>query len=821
MPAVLPVIAIAVAAVVGTTTALVIGTIVAVGLTLAMSRNMSGVQSSPNPVGTTYQTNPLSLTFQADAPRRMVYGKARISGVVSYANVSGDGYEYLWMVVVIAAHRIQEVTQIYFDGEAGPDVAAGWYEYWYYDGSQTVVDPQLHATFSEYTADCILTGCAYAVVKLKYDKTAWKNGRPNVQFDVKGKTVYDPRDGLTKWTNNGALCTADFMTSTDGLGATSGEMDWETVKAAADIADQIPASMAASLCDGRYTIDGVVELSTKNGDTISQMLSACAGTVVWTEGVYRLFVGAARTAVSRQITAEDLRDNPSLQPRTPTDQSFNSVKGTFLDSTNGWVFNDFPPVSGAEYIAQDGGIQQFKDIVLNFTTSPITAQRLATIFLRRARLEKTITLPCKWTVFNYEVWDVVPLNLPQLGWISKLFQITDWKMTPPTNSDPGGIELTLVEYSDDIYSDDMDLKPIDGGGQIIVPDVTQPKPLSILYATSGVTAVEPGTNKPRVRFDWPQSSDIYVVGYELAYGKYPFTPVDSDYIFMSGRTTITYTTPPLGAGDTYIGYIRTVNSYEKRSTTTPSNTVVVVGLGSEYPEAVQSLTFNVVDTLYGDLAWSAPLPGSLAASTVIVWAKSVEDYQQGVIVATIPLPQTTLRVQREIEDGVYFAAFVSDAGMIGVPAYVAASGRPPATIVKQTGFSKYEGDLINGVWVTPTKAVVDSQQLAASLGWEVFDMMVPAPYGQCEYWSKAATYQAPPATLRVSGSVGWLRSPNIPGVLPTLNATAQVAHFDNTEYQQGQFVLTGDANIKLGFRATVTDPQGVQFLGLNSTLEKL
>lgn len=821
MPAVLPIIAIGVAAIVGTTTALVIGTIVAVGLTLAMSKTMSGVQSSPNPVGTTYQTNPLSLTFQADAPRRMVYGKARISGVVSYANVSGEGYEYLWMVVVIAAHKITEVTQIYFDGEAGPDVAAGWYEWWWYDGSQTVVDPQLHATFSEYTADCILTGCAYAVVKLKYDKTAWKNGRPNVQFDVKGKPVYDPRDGLTKWTNNGALCTADFMTSADGLGATSAEMDWETVKAAADISAQIPASMAASLCDGRYTIDGVVELSTKNGDTISQMLSACAGTVVWTEGVYRLFVGAARAPVSRTITEDDLRDNPSLQPRTPTDQSFNSVKGTFLDSTNGWVFNDFPPIVGAEYVAQDGGIQQFKDIVLNFTTSPITAQRLATIFLRRARLEKTITLPCKWTVFNYEVWDVVPLNLPQLGWISKLFQITDWKMTPPTNNDPGGIELTLVEYSDDIYSDDMDIKPIDGGGQIIVPDVTQPKPLSVLYATSGVTAVEPGTNKPRIRFDWPQSADIYAVGYELAYGKYPFTPTDADFMYVAGRNTLTYTTPVLGAGDTYIGYVRVVNSYEKRSAQTASNTVVVAGLGSEYPEPVASLTFNIVDSLYADLAWSSPLPGSLAESTVIVWAKSIADYEQGVVVATVPVPQTTLRVQRDIQSGVYFAAFVSAAGLIGAPANVAAPGRPPATLLKSTGFSKYEGDLTNGVWVKPTKAVVDSQQLAASLGWEVFDMMVPQPFGQMEYWSKTAVYQAPPATLRVSGSVGALRSPNVAGVLPPLYASAQVAHFATTDIQQGQFVLNEDANIKLGFIASVTDPQGIQVLGLNSTLEKL
>uniref|UniRef100_A0AAU6W063 Tail protein n=1 Tax=Pseudomonas phage Pavpe01 TaxID=3138545 RepID=A0AAU6W063_9VIRU len=820
MPMILPVIAIGIAAIVGTTTALVIGTIVAVGLTLALSKSMSGVasQGGAGASATSYTTNPTQLTFSADAPRRMVYGRSRVSGIVAYANVAGDGYEYLYMVVIMAAHQITEITQIYFDGDAGPDVANGFYDYWYYNGTQTTVDPTLNATFPEWTSACLLQGCAYAVVRLKYDKTVWKNGRPNIQFDIKGKPVYDPRDGVTRWCNNGALITADFMTSADGLGATSAEMDWPSVIAAANIADQIPETMAASLCDGRYTVDGVIELSAKNGDTISQMLSACAGTVVWTEGKYKLFVGASVAPVSRPITAEDLRDNPSLQPRTPSDQSFNSIKGRFLDSTNGWIFNDFPPVTGAEYVAQDGGVVVYKDIALNLTTSPITAQRLATIFLRRARLEKTITLPCKWTVFNYEVWDVVPINLPQLGWISKLFQITDWKMTPPTNNDPGGIELTLVEYSDAIYSDDMDLKPIDGGGQIIVPDVTQPRPLSVLYATSGATAIDPATNGPRIRFDWPQSSDIYAVGYEIAYGKYPYTPTDAQFMYVAGRNSLSWTTPVLNAGDTYIGYIRVVNSYEKRSADIASNAVVVQGIGTNVPEPLQGLTYTAVDSLYADLAWSPPV-GS-AASTVIMWAPT-NDYETGVIVATIPLPTTTLRVQRDIQDGYYFAAFQSVAGLTGAGMSVAAPGRTPATVLQTANLSKYQGDLTNAIWVNSATAVVKSTKLASELGWEVFDMMVPQPYGTVEYWTKAAVYQAPPATLRVSGSVGWARAPEVPGVLPFLGASAKLEHFASTEYQQGQFELNGDANIRLGFQATVTDPQGVKFVGFNGTLEKL
>jgi len=816
MPMILPLIAIGIGAAIGTTTALVVGTIVAVGLTMALSKSMSGVASDKGSAPSSYTTNPTQLTFQADAPRRLAYGKCRISGVVPYANIAGEGHEFLYMVVVVAAHKITDITQIYFDGDAGPDVASGFYEYWWYDGTQTEADPRMMAAFPEWTAACKLMGCAYAVVKLTYDKTVWKNGRPNIQFDVKGKQVYDPRDGLTKWTNNGALITADFMTSPDGLNATYDEMDWPSIAAAATISEQIPAQMAASLCDGRYTIDGVVELSTKNGDTISQMLAACAGTVVWVGGKYRIFVGAAVTPTERAITEEDLRANPSFQPRTAADQSFNGVKGTFLDSTNGWVFSDFPPVSGAEYVAQDGGFQEFKDIALQFTTSPITSQRLATIFLRRARLEKTITLPCKWTVFNYEVWDVVPIKIPRLGWVSKLFQITDWKMTPPSNDDPGGIELTLVEYSADIWSDDMSIKPIDGGGTIIVPDVTVPRPLNILYATSGDTAVDT-SGRPRVRFDWPMSSDIYVVGYELAYGKYPFTPTDADFMPITGRNTTTFTTPALEPGDTYIGYIRNVNSYEKRSAQTASNIVVATGLATNRPEALTGLTASEVGSLFVDLTWSPP--SGQAQSTAILWAPD-NDFTHGVIAATVPLPTTTIRLQREVKDGYYFAAFVSSAGNIGDAQSVAVSARAATEVVQTLTLDKYSGLLTGAVWYSPDTAVVDSTNLASELGWEVFDVMVPNPIGIVQYWGRDEVY-VPQGTIRVSGSVGVKRAPGVPGVAPVVLAYARIAYFDSTITRNGTYTLDGDANVKLGFTTNITDTQGNVFFGLNATLEKI
>ena len=48
--------------------------------------------------------------------RRIVYGSVRASGVITYVGLSGTNNEYIHMVVTIAAHQVQSIGQMYFDG---------------------------------------------------------------------------------------------------------------------------------------------------------------------------------------------------------------------------------------------------------------------------------------------------------------------------------------------------------------------------------------------------------------------------------------------------------------------------------------------------------------------------------------------------------------------------------------------------------------------------------------------------------------------------------------------------------------------------------
>lgn len=800
MPVLIPIIPILIGAAVGGAVAVGIGIAVSIGLSFAMMRTPDGQNN--NTVSNSYKTNPTELTFASNAPRRLVYGFARVSGVVSYANVEGDGYENLYMAIVVASHQITSISEIYFDNVPSVEMDSSYFEWWFHDGSQTTADSRLVSLFPEYNSNCILTGCAYAVVKLKYNKEIWKNGRPNITFDIKGKAIYDPRDGITRWTNNAALVLADFMTSPDGLGATYQEMDWESVKTAANISDEKPALMTANLCDGRYTIDGVVELSSRNGDIINNMTSACAGTVVWTEGKYTIFAGADREEIERPITSNDLRDNPTLTPRVSSDQIFNCVKGTFLDSTSGWVYTDFPVVKGEDFITEDG-VEIFKDLVLPFTTSPITAQRLATLYLRKARLETVVNLPCKWTCFNYEVHDVVKLHLPELGWDNKLFQVTDWKMTPPSGNDAGGVDLVLAEYAHELWSDDMSLKPINTGGVIIPPDVTIPKPVKVIYIQSDSSTLD-NQNSPRFRLDWVKPLDIYAVNYEIAYGKYPYTPSESDYVLVQPITTIHWFSGPLELGETYQAYVRVRNSFNKVSNPIITNPVKAQGSILVIPQSVDGFSAVTMDA-FADLYWLSPLDNS--TKVVIKWGKT-SDPTKAALLAEVPSTQTNFRILNALEGGFYFVAFKSATNTVGAFTSSYLQGRPMTENVKQVlKIDKSLLDVDGGVWVNRTTLVSKSQSLASELGWDVFDKMVPNPVSQIEAFNKNEVF-VEGSTYRVGGvvNVSYAQGEGAPATATTLKC--QLAHANSIETVEGIGNLTGNANAKLGFLYSVASPHG-------------
>jgi hypothetical protein len=162
---------------------------------------------------------------QSIAPRRVIYGRVRVGGIITYLDVSPEiflGIEngFLHMVITLSGHEINAINGMYFDGVLVP--MSGIYGTGKWNGyvnahfmlgtrDQAAIGALVTATLGRWTTDHRQRGCAYVYLRLTYNTDRFPNGLPNVTFDVEGKKVYDPRSGQIAFSDNAALCIADYL----------------------------------------------------------------------------------------------------------------------------------------------------------------------------------------------------------------------------------------------------------------------------------------------------------------------------------------------------------------------------------------------------------------------------------------------------------------------------------------------------------------------------------------------------------------------------------------------------------------------------------
>ena len=369
-------------------------------------------------------------------PRDLVYGRARKGGVIVFLHASGAKSQYLHLVVVLAAHRVKAIGAIWFEGEMAVDAAGVAQGRWdgkvtlekrLGDEEQTAFTSLMAALPEMWTPAHRLAGCAALYLRLSYDQDAFPGGIPNIAVDLEGKDdILDPRTGLRGYSENAALCLADYMAHPRfGIGATIGAgdgIDAEALIEAANICDEA-VPLAAGGSEPRYACNGVVSLSQDPKTVIEAMLSAMAGRVAHAGGAWRLMAGAYRLP-GVTLTADDARAGGMvLATRVSRAESFNAVRGQFVSPENDWQADDFPAVTSEVYRAEDGGEQVWRDLSLPFTLSSSAAQRLAKIELERARRQMSLRIAGKLSAWAAAVGEPVLINYPRWGFAAKPFEV--------------------------------------------------------------------------------------------------------------------------------------------------------------------------------------------------------------------------------------------------------------------------------------------------------------------------------------------------------------------------------------------------------------
>lgn len=310
------------------------------------------------------------------------------------------------------------------------------------------------------------------------------------------------------YTTNSALVVADYLANTIwGYGASyvseSGTrspfnaIGTAALIISADVCDQqVLLAEGQSLSppgpaqyESMYSCNGRFELSQPRGDVLQNLLTSCAGRLLYVGGVYSIQPGywtpagfpsgspAVAPVSATALNLEQIAVGPPVwRPNIKIRELFNAVKGTYINPGNRWQSSDFPyyaqdslhgyagplEYGGDINLAVDLGQRRYKDIHFPFTISASMAQRLAKIELLRGRNQGGYGLGTGTFSCNMAGWQCIPLDVlsanftPVLGWSGKYLEVTAVRFRVQKQGDGDAVtlstELDVQETSDTIYA---------------------------------------------------------------------------------------------------------------------------------------------------------------------------------------------------------------------------------------------------------------------------------------------------------------------------------------------------------------------------------
>lgn len=582
-------------------------------------------------------------------PQRLIYGTRRVGGQIVYTRPSTIGKigvilppgeslvneqdtgenPFFWTIVALAGHECESIEDVFFgdiklnlDAEGfatNPQFIENQFKAVLvsprevegklvpiklmlvkkFDGSQTTADQQMVNEIENWTSQHIGKGICHVAVRLQYSQSKMSQVR-NISAIVKGKKIFDPRNSLTAFSNNPALCIRDYLTDSKfGLENTSAQINDSSIITAANICEEqvefvkeeINRQPFIGLFD-RYTCDLVIDSGTNLIDNLNFLTSTLAGTTTYIQGEFNVNAGAFTTPV---VTIDEswLAGPVKMATKTTRNLLFNAIKGVFVDSEQNYEATSFTPVTSAVFEAQDGGIRIFQNIELRGTINSQRAQRMARLLLRQSRQQIKIDIVTNFKALELSVYDNVNVSLAIFGFVNKVFKIIRW-----TFNDTGtGISMELRE--EDAANYDWDVG--DGVFVPLPPDTTFPSPFDVsppgaptiieeLYVASGGSSV-----KTRANISWAESPSQFIVAYEVSY-----TLNGGAERFVGRTSDLTITAFDLEPG-LYIFFVKAVNNIQSESEKS-QNTISIIGV-SAAPADMENFSLNMIHN-NATLSWN-------------------------------------------------------------------------------------------------------------------------------------------------------------------------------------------------------------------------
>jgi hypothetical protein len=465
----------------------------------------------------------------------------------------------------------------------------------HYDGSQTLPDTRLKAAYQAkgQPFDDALHGTCYSVFEFQPTSDIEPSG---IIATIKGFRVFDPRDtsqSLTdkttwKWSDNAALCLADFLSSeSHGYGKS---VDWASVEDAADFCDEILGS--GSNQQKRRTVNWALTERMEITQII-EALRTYAGCIVVTdysedETRLRLIPDRVVSTPAHALVASDLNAVPRIR-RRGTRETPTVIRCVYTNATNNPykqedVYDPDPLEDGWEDV----------DIVESTVNLPGINNRSAAKREARERRLKfmlgdlDISASIKDIGVLVKAGDVISITHPVFP-EGKLFRVKN----TPTLTGYARYQIDCGEYQPQMYCDEVFPSPE-------YPDTTLPDPSDIpsitnLAAEERLVQYADGTVASRIVANWQPPEWPYSIEYfiELMESGELVVPLQTVY-------SAEYSSPGVEEGKHYVLRV----AAKCRGFVGPWSAVDIIALGkylppTDVPRFIEAIELN--GTVY--LAW--------------------------------------------------------------------------------------------------------------------------------------------------------------------------------------------------------------------------
>lgn len=456
----------------------------------------------------------------------------------------------------------------------------------------------------KWPATSVLRGMCYTVITLDLNHTEFQSGLVPIHAVIRGRKLYDPRDGVTRWSQNAALAVMDYLTS-PLCAVPMSDLPLAQFITAANVCDE-----AMPTGGPRYTINGTVSSDQDQKGVLESMAQAMAGGLVAT--TWDVYAGKFLAPVAA-LTQDDIVGSLSINPGVSDASVYNGVKGQYIGPENKYVQTDFQPYQNPTYREADGR-DLYTNIDFPFTESLQRVTNLARVFTEDQRNGFTIKAEFSLKAWPLKVGQRITYTSKFLGQNAKVYRITDKSYAP--NS---AVQLTLKEDAASIW-DYADATVLDSTPNTDLPDpwkVDAPASLSCTSGEATLLRQADGSTVPRILATWPAMAQASGVQVEIEWRA--VSSPTWERTTVSADETQAYLSP-ITPGFFYVVRARCVNP----SLNARSNAIATV---------YQVEVFNALATVY---QWSATKPVAPNGSATYNWSTGSFDSAPSGWSASIP-----------------------------------------------------------------------------------------------------------------------------------------------------------------------------------------